>query len=241
MDLFQWLNKLKIPFVCPSTTKRPKSPRALLSRVLGEAGTSQRFARFGLKPLCIKEVSVEDLLVQRPVRCEVIPVNEATTLDFLDKYFARGNGILDYSIYNSMQYKLLCAYIEGTIQDFSQTDYWQWHVKLRQAGINEDKRSDAWIANKIQRLLCVYKSIRDRGYDYSRLSNYIWAVNEPLISTRYGYNYYADGFEIFDGHHRAAAVACLGYCSIYVLLVKDVGTHTPFGVPLDEIVTPARG
>jgi hypothetical protein len=241
MELIQRLNKLKIPFIHPSITKLPMPCRVLLSRVLGEAGTNQRFIRFGLRPLCIKEVSVEDLLVQRPVRCEMIPVKEATTLKFLDEYFAGENSVPHYDIYGSMQYKLLRAYVEGTIQDFSQTDYWQWHVKLRQAGINEDKRSDAWIADKIQRLLRVYESIKDRGYDYSRLSNYIWVVNEPLISTRYGYNYHPDGFEIFDGHHRAASVACLGYRSVYVLLVKDAGTHTPFGVPLDEIVTPTRG
>ncbi len=240
MALIHRLNKLKIPFIHPSTTKPPGPSHALLNRVLGEAGTSQRLAHFGLEPLGIKKVEVQNLLVQRPVRCEVVPVNQATTLDFLDNYFAGGNGGLDYGIYNSMQYKLLQAYVEGTIQDFSQTDYWQWHVKLRQAGINEDVRSDAWIANKIHKLLRVFESIRKRGYGYSRLSNYIWVLEKPLIHTRYGYDYCPDGYEIFDGHHRAASVAYLGYRSVYVLLVKDVGTHTPFGVPLDEIIIPAK-
>ena len=236
----QWLNKRKIPFACPSAA-RPLEPFcALLSRAMGEAGTRRRLARFGLKPLDVREVQVERLLVQRPVRCEVIPVKEATTLEFLDRYFAGGNGGPDYQICNSMQYRLLQAYAQGEIGDLSQTDYWRWHVQLRQAGINEDTRSDAWIAGKIQNLLHVFESISMHGYTYGRLSNYIWVLEQPLIHTRYGYDYCPDGYEIFDGHHRAASVACLGYRSIYVLLVEDVGTHTSFGVPLDEIVVPAE-
>jgi len=211
--------------------------RIIVDRVVREADTLQRLRRNGLRPIRIIRAEPDRLLHQRTVRCEAIPIKEASTLNFLDTYFGGQDGATDWRITNSMQYRLVRAYMDGRMpQDFREMDYWQWHVNLREAGVNE--RSDEWITNKVQKLLRVFESISCRGYDYSRLSNYIWVLEKPLIHTRYGYDHCPDGYEIFDGHHRAASAACLGYSSVYVLLLKDVGKHTPFGVPLDKVVKP---
>ena len=193
-------------------------------------------ARFGLAPIGIFSVDPVSLLYQRPVKCEMIPVRDAAPLEFLDSYFSIEDGGLDYNILNSMQYKLICAHSRGELDIYSETDYWRWHVALRQEGINADIRTDAWIAGKIEKMLTVFESIRSRGYDYSRFRHYPWVVRQPLIHSRYGYNYLPDSYEILDGHHRVAAAACLGLKKIFILLFRDVAVQTPFGIPLSDVV-----
>jgi hypothetical protein len=200
-------------------------------------GTAERFERFGLAPVDVVEVPVDDLLVQRPVRCELVPEREAVTLDFLDRYFETPDGGSDWRIARSMQYRLLGQHSRGELpDDLRQTDYWQWHVQLDRAGINE--RPDERIRVKVEGLIGLYESVREHGYRYGDLRSYVWALEEPLIRTRYGIEHDVSGVEVYDGHHRAAAAAQLGYESLRVLLMRDVAETTPFGIPLSEITVP---
>ena len=219
----------------PIRRRLPRPIGRVLDRLARESpGTVERFERFGLEPVDIVEAPVADLLVQRPVRCELIPSREATTLDFLDRYLEG-----DWRITRSMQYRLLEGHRRGDLtDDLSTTDYWRWHVKLAEAGINE--RPPEMIARKVRGLLAVYESIAAGGYAYGDLRSYVWVLERPLISTRYGIDHQPDGFEVYDGHHRAAAAAALSLGTLRVLLLRDVGTHTPFGVPLAEVAVPGR-
>jgi len=194
--------------------------------------------RLGLEPVGIIRVGVSDLLYQRAVKCEMIPVKEADTINYLDEYFSTEDGHLDYSTKNSMQYKLLRAHNISALKDYSTTDYWKWHLALRQIGINAEVRTDQWIEEKIEKLIRVFEAMKRKGFYYGRFSHYPWVVAKPLINTRYGYDYLPSGYEILDGHHRVASAACLGYDSICVLLLRDVAKHTPFGIPLEEVDTP---
>jgi hypothetical protein len=219
-------------------------PRPLAAPVLhavGEEKARTRFARFGLQPVRIETVPVDRLLVQRPVRCEVAPVREATTLEFLDAYFEQPDGPPDWRITNSMQFRLLEAQRRGELPaDLSETDYWRWHDRLRGAGIDTEVRSDEWIAGKVRSLLDVHASIATGGYVYAGLMTYVWVLEEPLIATRYGFDYHPDGLEIFDGHHRAAAAAAAELESLDVLVLRDVSERTSFGIPLTEVIRPER-
>ncbi len=233
-------DKLKIRGMHWSKSFLPSRISDRLLDFFGLKKSYQRIERFGLEPIDIVRVNLADLFHQRTVKCEMIPVREAETLDFLDEYFSTKDGKLDYSIYHSMQYKLIHAHSQGALRNLANTDYWKWHVFLRNNGINADVRTDSWIEGKVEKMLSVFDSIRNSGYDYSRFGHYPWVVNDPLIHTRYGYNYLPGGREIIDGHHRVAAAACLGYKSVYALLVKDIASHTTFGLPLDQVVVPNR-
>jgi hypothetical protein len=208
-------------------------------RAIGELEACKRLRRFGLEPVDLVTARVDRLLVQRPVRCELIPSCDASPLDFLDRYMRNESGEPDWRIGESMQARLIQAYQEGRLpEDLSETDYWRWHAQLNDAGINE--RPPEMIARKLNGLIELYEAIRRNGYRFDGLNSYIWVLEEPLIATRYGYSPSAEGLEIFDGHHRAAALACLGYESTPVLRLRDVGTETAFGVPLGEITVPSR-
>jgi hypothetical protein len=217
----------------PVRRRMPARIGRLYDRITRDSpGLPERLKRFGLEPVDVVEAPVSDLLVQRPVRCELIESRDATTLPFLDDYM---DG--DWSIARSMQFRLLDQHRRGELpEDLSQTDYWQWHARLEQAGINA--RPPAMIERKIRGLIAVYESMKDGGYRYGALGSYVWALEEPLISTRYGIDHTPPGLEVYDGHHRAAAAAALGLDSLHVLLMRDVATATPFGVPLDEVRRP---
>jgi hypothetical protein len=224
----------------PARRRLPPPVRRAYDLITRESPeTAARFERFGLEPVDVVEAPVDELLVQRPVRCELVPGREAVTLDFLDGYFETPDGGSDWRITRSMQYDLLRRHARGELEgDLRGTDYWMWHVELDRAGINT--RPESMIAGKVESLIAVYESIRADGYRYGGLRSYVWALEEPLIRTRYGIDHDADGYEIYDGHHRAAAIALLGHASLRVLLVRDVADRTPFGIPLSEVRV-ARG
>jgi hypothetical protein len=210
---------------------RPSLLVDLLERVVRERGTAARLRRFGLEPVEFVEIPVERLHVQRPVLSEVSPSREATTLDFLDGYFTDERGHGDWRIRRSMQAAFLTD--EGEERE---SDYWQWHVALREAGI--DERPDEWIARKVRSLRVLYRSIESDGFRYGGLRSYVWALDRPLISTRYGLDHRIEGYEIYDGHHRAAVAASLGLPALTVLMLRDVATHTAFGIPLADVTVP---
>jgi hypothetical protein len=202
-------------------------------------GTAERLQRFGLAPVDVVEVPVDELLVQRPVLCELVPAREAAPIEFLDRYFETPGGGSDWRISRSMQYRLLEQHARDALPgDLRETDYWRWHSDLDRAGINE--RPEEWVRGKVEGLIALYESIREHGYRYGDLRTYVWALNEPLVRTRYGFDHHPAGFEIYDGHHRAAAAAKLGHETLRVLLLRDVADRTPFGVPLSEVVVPGR-
>lgn len=226
------LNRLKVTAARPFLRRRPQWARAA-DAALRERSLGARFARFGLEPIDVVRTPVERLLVQRPVLAEVIPVADATPLPFLDTYFEVGEGPADWSITRSMQFRLLMDHRRGELGPLEETDYWHWHAQLHEAGVNE--RPPDWIAAKVLSLVALYDSIAAQGYRYSGLSSYVWALERPLVTTRYGLAHDQDGLEIFDGHHRAAAAAAAGIPSLHVLLLRDVATHTSFGIPLRSV------
>ena len=241
------VNRWKVP-VMRFLLSRDSARSERLARIVGVEGVLRRLRRYGLWPVRFVAVEPSRLLHQRTVIPESMPTRQAGTLDFLDAYFSGEDGASDWGITNSMQYRLLVSLVNGHLPgQLEKTDYWRFHVAMRDAGIKLQRgsefveRSDEWIDNKVRRMVNIFESIKNRSYRYRRVSDYIWVVEKPLIHTRYGYDHCPEGYEIFDGHHRAAAVAFLGYPSVRVLLLKDVGTHTRFGVPLDDVVVPANG
>lgn len=231
------LDRLRCRVVGHTVQPRPPLPLLALERALGERGTGARLRRLGLAPVRFASVPVDELLVQRPVLSEVVATRDAAPLAFLDAYFRGPDGTSDWRVVRSMHAALVRTVLDDPHADLRETDYWRWHVALREAGVNE--RPDEWIERKARALLGLAEEVRAGRYRYGGLRSYVWALERRLIATRYGYDDEGAGYEIYDGHHRAAVAAALGVAELPVLLLRDVGTATPFGVPLDE-VTPAR-
>ena len=232
-------NRRKLSVVRAGLKARGAVAGAMLRLVRERRATGCRLNRFGLEPLDVVEVTVDRLVHQRPVRCELISGCDATPLGFLDRYFTDESGKADWRISRSMHARLLQDHSKGRLpRDLTTTDYWRWHVQLHDAGIND--RPAEMIDRKVRGLISIYESIEEQGYVYGGLNSYVWVLEQPLIQTRYNIAHYPDGLEIFDGHHRAAAAAVLGYETLHVLLLRDVGRATAFGVLLDDVQASRR-
>ena len=195
--------------------------------------------RHGLKPIGVVEVPVSELNVIRPVLCNEVNSSKRLVLSWYEDYFKD-----DWSIKNSMFCKLLRGfYSEDTASSdvrirFREQDYWKMHEYMRTLGGHP--RSEDWIERKIISFINLARDMDRRGYDYSRLSNYIVVLNEPMCKTRYGIVHSIDGYEVYTGHHRAACAQFLGMETLFVILAEDVAGATPFGVQFADL-QPRKG
>jgi len=207
---------------------------SLLGKLPCFSNFRNRLRRFGLQPVTVISLPIDKLNAFRAVRCEVVPESNCEPIEFLETQFRGANGNPDWRIQNSMHCRLYDAYLAAELPDnLEDIDYWKWHVSLDRAGIN--KRPSDWIRVKIKKALALFNSIKNKGFNDSQLGNLPWVLDRPLISTRYQLTHSVDGYEIYDGHHRVAALHSLGYETMKALLVRDVATQTPFGFPLSEV------
>jgi|GEM_PF-2761746 hypothetical protein len=194
----------------------------------------QRFKRFGLQPIDIIKVDIKECNVQRPVLCEMLPVSDASTIDFLEKYFLDSDGSPNWLIENSMHCSMYNSFLrQGELKELQELDYWKWQSYLDKNGINE--RPPSWIEIKIQKGINVLNSIRSSGFNECNIKNLPWLVTKPICLTRYGIKHKIQGYEIYDGHHRVAALSSLGIKTINAIIVVDNAKFTPFGIPLEKI------
>lgn len=208
---------------------------SLIGKLTRLSQLREKFRRFGVQPVEILSVPIDKLHALRAVRCEVIQDRNKGLLEFLERQFKGPDHQPDWSIGNSMHCQLYDAYLSNKMpKKLEDLNYWKWHVSLDLAGIN--RRPPEWIRIKINKALALLDSIKQKGFDDRQLRNLPWVLDRPLISTRYQVSHSVDGYEIYDGHHRVAALCSLGYQTMKVLLVRDVATCTPFGVPLEEIL-----
>lgn len=204
-------------------------------KLTGLSAFTRRLQRFGFQPVSIESVAIDRLFAFRAVRCEVVPETSRELIGFLEDWFKDENGDPDWRIRNSMHTRLFDTYLNGKMPNhLEQLDYWRWHESLAAVGVNA--RPPEWITTKIRNVLGLFDSIRQRGFDASRLENLPWVLDRPLIASRYGFDYTIPGYEIYDGHHRVAALCSLGQTSAPVLVVRDVGHETPFGIPFEQVM-----
>jgi len=89
---------------------------------------------------------------------------------------------------------LLKKYMESGFKDLEKTNYYKMHKSWG--------RKDGWIRKKIHRFVKLFKDVSKNG------------LKKPIIITKKPlYKKFHDGYEIYEGHHRA---------SIYVVLNKKM-------------------
>ena len=77
----------------------------------------------------------------------------------------------------------------------------------------------------------LFDSLREGYLKKGHENDYIVVLKDPLVKTRYGVDIDLPLFEIFIGHHRAAALLALGKGRVDVILAKDnqIGTKNCYG------------
>lgn len=133
------------------------------------------------------------------------------------------NGNFSTKLKYSMHLELLDMYEkhrEGLLSGalWKGTKYCRLHRSYRDNGIDASVRTDEWIKYKIERIIAVYESLKRDGYHYET-ENFFSVLEKPL-GWYYGKRDEIDGYEIYDGSHRAAGLYKIGYSKIKAVLVR---------------------
>lgn len=140
------------------------------------------------------------------------------------------------SIVESPLYKTLLVYkkrgFAALKRHFRDLDYYKmfksfdgvgykinWANGLEQIPFQWDDRK---ILARLLRMIAIYKSIQSEGYLSGRFqARYITALAVPFERSRFGRQFSWEPYELWGGHHRAAALAALGIQEAEVILLKD--------------------
>ena len=201
--------------------------------ITGHRSLANRLNKNGLIIKKIIEIEISDLYVLRNIKCECIESKSKDFLPFLERFKSIKG---DLKLMNSFHLKLFNKFKDlKNFQslNYKNLNYYKWHQDLHKNKIN--RRDHNWILNKLESCFHLYKSILLKGFVNDNNKNLPLILNKPLIKSRYQFKYKIDGFEIFDGHHRVACLASLGYKKVECFLCLDIADKTPFGINLNEI------
>jgi len=180
--------------------------------------------RLGMKPVDLIQVPLTSLFLQHHID---------RPIEFLLK---TENGRVDRSILNSPHYRLLKTYeakgLDWLNKNFKDTAYYQIYSYYNKIGKKRNLyKEDAWIRvgyddetiwKKVLHLINIYAGIRKEGYPSSVYrNNRISVLEVPFSVGRFGAEIDWEPYEIWGGHHRAAAIAACGEEKIEAILIKD--------------------
>jgi hypothetical protein len=156
----------------------------------------------------------------------------------IERFFPMTDGRQDRRIRHTPHFELLDRYRRTGHVD---TDNDYTRLIVARARLQGRRRGEEFLRRKVDALVATFDSIRDRGYLARGYRRFPIAVFErPIHPPLPGY--VPLDWEIFDGHHRAAAVAVLDIPSVRVLVIRS----EPVGqfdwsedVPWDEASWPA--
>jgi hypothetical protein len=209
-----------------------------------------REARHGhrYRPLGWTEVPTGDLRVRRepllvPRRPEdLYRLYQAETrkaVNPIERFFPIVDGRQDRRIRHTPHFALLERYLRTGELEYD-NDYTR--LIVARARLQGRRRGGDFLRLKVDALARTFDSIRERGYLARGYRRYPIAVFEHPIHPPVP-GYVPQDWEIFDGHHRAAAVAALGVPTVRVLVIRSepVGTFDwTEDIPWDESSWPAR-
>lgn len=200
------------------------------------------------RPLGWAEIPTGDLRVRReplliPKRPEDLArLYRADTLravNPIERFFPLVDGVQDRRIRHTPHFALLARYLQTGRVEYD-NDYTK--LIVARAKLQGRVRGEDFLRRKVDALIATFDSIRARGYlarGYGRYPIAVFArsIHPPLPG------YVPTDWEIFDGHHRAAAVAVLDAPTVRVLVIRAEQV-APFDwtedIPWDESTWPAQ-
>ena len=177
----------------------------------------------GLEPAGLRTVGIGELHVQyrheRRISYQLFTDENYRTLiksplfDLLEVYSDRGMGYITQNYRDTTYYRMFRSFDQaGCLVD------WTTGKKAPYA-INDEQ-----IFEKIRGFLETYHTVKDQGYLGGRFANrYVTVLEAPYEVYRRSLPIAWRPYEIWGGHHRAAALAVLGYSDVEVLLFRWVG------------------
>jgi len=219
------------------------SVEAALRRAFREVRHGHRYRPLGWAEIPTAELRVrrEPLLIPKhPEDLErLYTADTRNAVNPIERFFPVVDGRQDRRIRHTPHFALLARY-----RRTGQVDYDNDYTKLivARARLQGRRRGEEFLRRKVDRLVATFDSIRDRGYlarGYRRFPIAVFArpIHPPLP------DYAPLDWEIFDGHHRAAAVAALDIPTVRVLVIRSEPV-APFDwteqIPWDESSWPAR-
>jgi len=142
---------------------------------------------------------------------------------FLDQYLLK-NGKEDRRITNTPHYKLIKEYQSNSELNLKKTDYFKFaEAHLGYFGKFFGHRDINGILIRMRKFLELYEDIKNNGFTYKRGKIIVFSdVTDFARSDSFGrphpptITYEPKNYEIYEGHHRAAILAALGYKKIRV-------------------------
>lgn len=185
----------------------------------------QRLLQIGLRPKEITLISINQMYLQFrnewPIhgynsnpRCRVpMPITTSPLFEFLESYKKHGKKALSGRLYKESSYYKMWKSIN---QVGFKYDWYNYPNTIAKSF------SDGVIRSKMKDLINVFESILKYGYRKERFEkSIIMVLTEPFENTRFGFEHSMDGYEIWSGHHRAAALAALDIENAEVLILED--------------------
>lgn len=195
---------------------------------LAEVKYGHRYRIVGVSTLRLDELRVRKEPASRaPLRDEAIADGERSALLMrhpIDRFFPSINGIEDRRIKHLPHLALLDAYAASgrAPSDSAYAELLRCRARLANRPVDEPA-----IAARVRALIDLRQSILTRGYAGPGFRRKRISVMEaPLHPATEVYR--PEGYEIFDGHHRAAVLAHLGIDPVQVLVLRaeKVGDFT---------------
>jgi hypothetical protein len=147
---------------------------------------------------------------------------------FLDQYLLE-NGKENRTIPNIPHYKLLCAYDSEPTLDLANTDYFRFATaQMAYFGHWFGRKGESGVLLKEKMFLELYQEVRRNGFDGNSARMRLFKADPNRLDDGIGdesgrphprtATYFPEGYEIIDGHHRAAILAKLGVQQVEVEL-----------------------
>jgi hypothetical protein len=200
------------------------------------------------RPLGWAEVPTGELRVRRePLLLPLRPADldrlyQADTrkaVNPIERFFPLVDGRQDRRVRRTPHFALLDRYRRTGEVNYD-NDYTR--LIVARARLQGRQRGEEFLRRKVDALVRTFDSIRDKGYLARGFKRYPIVVFERPIHPPVP-GYVPTDWEIFDGHHRAAAVAVLGIPEVRVLVIRSEPVG-PFDwteeVPWDESAWPGR-
>jgi len=155
---------------------------------------------------------------------------------FLNQYLME-NGLENRRIQKSPHYVLLSAIEKNPSIDLRKTDYFRFAMTyVNHFGAWFGKKDAAGVIMHMDNFIRLYKEISIKGFDYKngrlivfQTVHNVKSIDKHMRPHPPTSTYIPENYEIFEGHHRAAILAKLGY--EYV----DVDFYSGYSVFLNKV------